>query len=97
MVKKEKRNVTQSVADAMQELEKWMGVDKERSEKVLIVAELIAYGYEVRSTPEEKVKEYFDGWNPTIDSISNSDWTSEQKAIIGTLNRLNIKIKGINE
>lgn len=53
MAKKEKRKVTQSVADAMQELEKWMGADKERSEKVLIVAELIAYGFEVAPTPEE--------------------------------------------
>lgn len=54
-------------------------------------------GYEIEQTPGEKVKNYFNSWNQPIDGISNSDWTSEQKAIIGTLNRLNIKIKGINE
>ncbi|MED4887789.1 hypothetical protein [Lysinibacillus fusiformis] len=56
MAEKVKRKVTQSVADAMQELEVWIGADKERSEKVLIVAELLAYGYEVVPTPEENLK-----------------------------------------
>ncbi|MFD4491680.1 hypothetical protein [Lysinibacillus fusiformis] len=57
MAKREKRKVTQSAANAMQELEKWMGVDIERSEKVLIVAELLANGYEVVPTPEEQLKD----------------------------------------
>lgn len=61
------------------------------------LASILTRGHEVEQTPEEKVKRYFENWNIPTDGISNSDWTSEQKAIIGTLNRLNIKIEGVNE
>lgn len=75
-------------------LRKWHYENNDEGEGLM---NLLLGNYEIEITPEEKVKEYFEGWNPTIDGISNSDWTSEQKAIIGTLNRLNIKIEGVNE
>lgn len=93
MVKKEKRNVTQSVADAMQELEEWMGVNKERSEKVLIVAELLAYGYEVVPAPEEQLRDYYRG----LDIVGTQGDHLIAEGIQDTLRILGIKIKGINE
>lgn len=74
-------------------LRKWHYENNDEGEGLM---NLLLGNYKVELTPEEKVKRYFNGWNPTIDNISNSDWTSEQKAIIGTLNRLDIKIQGVN-
>ncbi|MFJ7407148.1 MULTISPECIES: hypothetical protein [unclassified Lysinibacillus] len=102
MAKKEKRKVTQSVADAMQELEKWMGADKERSEKVLIVAELIAYGFEVAPTPEEIILKNYKNAERIVDTeeddrdaplINKGYMTGVEE----TLNALKIKIKWVNE
>ncbi len=93
MAKREKRKVTQSAANAMQELEKWMGVDIERSEKVLIVAELLANGYEVVPTPEEQLKDYYKG----LDVIGTQGDHLIAEGIQDTLRILGIKIKGINE
>lgn len=92
MAKREKRKVTQSAANAMQELEKWMGIDTERSEKVLIVAEMLAYGYEVVPTPEEQFIDWYKDFCPAIpgDAICLD-------IIHKTIDILGIKIKGINE
>lgn len=102
MAKKEKRKVTQSVADAMQELEKWMGVDKERSEKVLIVAELLAYGFEVTPTPEEIILKNYKKAKWIVDTEEddrNAPLINEGylKGTKDTLDTLGIKIKGIYE
>ncbi|WGT38521.1 hypothetical protein QH639_22370 [Lysinibacillus sp. 1 U-2021] len=93
MAEKVKRKVSQSVADAMQELEEWMGVDKERSEKVLIVAQLLAYGYEVVPAPEEQLKDYYRG----LDIVGTQGDHLIAEGIQDTLRILGIKIKGINE
>lgn len=93
MAEKVKRKVSQSVADAMQELEEWMGVNKERSEKVLIVAELLAYGYEVVPAPEEQLRDYYRG----LDIVGTEGDHLIAEGIQDTLRILGIKIKGINE
>lgn len=93
MAEKVKRKVSQSVADAMQELEEWMGVNKERSEKVLIVAELLAYGYEVVPAPEEQLRDYYRG----LDIVGTQGDHLIAEGIQDTLRILGIKIKGINE
>lgn len=90
MAEKVKRKVPQSVADAMQELEGWMGTDKERSEKVLIVAEMLADGYEVEPSKNDILLKRYEFWRDTF----NEDRAAELK---NTLDTLNIKIKGINE
>ncbi|VXC07410.1 conserved hypothetical protein [Bacillus sp. 349Y] len=53
---------------------------------VMTLAAALVNGYEVEVTPEEKVKEHFDGL----------DLFSSQCAVIETLNILGIKIEGIN-
>lgn len=92
MDEKVKRKVTQSVANAMQELEEWMGVDIERSEKVLIVAELLAYGYEVELTPEEQFINWYKDFCPAIPGDATC-----LEVIHKMIDILGIKIKNFND
>jgi 1,2-phenylacetyl-CoA epoxidase catalytic subunit len=68
----------------------------EMDEETLIKALYI--GYEVKETPEDKVREYF---KTTANSQGNSQYEvgynlGSRNAIMETLNLLNIKIEGVN-
>lgn len=102
MARKVKRKITQSAANALQELEQWIGVDKERSEKVLIVAQLLACGYEVTPSPEEIILENYKKAKKIVETEEddrNAPLINEGylQGIKETLDTLGIKIKGINE
>ncbi|MFY3792504.1 hypothetical protein ACOQFO_12595 [Ureibacillus sp. MALMAid1270] len=65
----DKIKVNQGIYYAMKELESWVGVDKHRSEKVLKIAELLAYGYEVENTPEEELIKWFKNSKKQLDKL----------------------------
>lgn len=87
-----KVKVNIEVSDAINTLEMWIGSDKDISEKILKVAELISYGHEVVKTPEEIIKEKYE---------ELFDYEPLDRACKDTfrfvLDTLNIKIKGVNE
>ena len=65
----DKFKVNQKVYYAMKELVSWVGVDKHRSEKVLKIAELLAYGYEVEHTSEEQLINWFKNSKEKLDKL----------------------------
>jgi hypothetical protein len=59
-------------------------------------------GYEIEKSPEDKVREYYEGLIETKQDLSNDDYTRELAAyeasgVSKTLNLLGIKIEGVND
>jgi Protein of unknown function (DUF1642). len=59
-------------------------------------------GYEIEKSPEEKVREYYEGLIETKQDLSNDDYTRELAAyeasgVSKTLDLLGIKIEGVND
>lgn len=55
-------------------------------------------GYEVEKTPEEKVREYYDRYNPEYATTLFTEelFTGRRQGVYNTLDLLGIKIEGIN-
>jgi hypothetical protein len=97
----EKVKVSHKVSTSIKELETWIGVDKDRAEKVLKIAEILAYGHEVVPTPEEKlinlIIEKRKSRANSGDKQKNAETNEFIFGVIETLNILDIKIKEVNE
>lgn len=89
----EKVKVSLEVANAMKELESWIGGDKDRVDKVLKVAELLAYGYEVEQTPEERFNYFYDKY-----SKSNIQFEKDfLNGMLAVAKWFNLDVKGAND
>lgn len=97
----EKVKVSREVAEAINELESWIGTDKDRVDKIIKFAELLAYGHEVEPTLEEKWAKKFEravatGSNGFIPFEDRREAIGQIKTIQEMARDFNIKIKGIN-
>lgn len=106
----EKVKVSRKVANAMKELESWIGGDKDRVDKVLKIAELLAYGYEVEQTELDKFYTLYNTHAETsslyqsrIRYLDESELEQERyssgfvKGVHAVAKAFGIKIKGVND
>jgi hypothetical protein len=69
---------------------------------IMTLAKALINGYEIEKSPEDKVREYYEGLIETKTDPLNDPYTRELAAyeasgVVKTLNLLDIKVPGVNE
>jgi hypothetical protein len=77
----------------------WLDENFHANFEVLMIA--LVNGYEIEKSPEDKVREYYEGLIETKTDSLNDPYTRElaayeASAVVKTLNLLDIKIPGVN-